>query len=738
YWLPSLPQLGGKLMYEQYYGDEVALFGRDNRQKNPNAVTAGVNYTPVPLLTFGAEQRRGQSGKNDTRFSMDITYQLGVPWQQQINPGAVAAMRSLAGSRYDLAERNNNIVLEYRKKEVISLKTADLVTGYAGEQKSLGVSVNSKYGLERIDWSASPLIAAGGKIVQDGSDWAVVMPAYRSGLEASNSYTVSGVAVDRKGNRSEQSNIQIIVQEPVVSVEKSIFTPESSVLPADGQSKQTLTLSIVDLSGKKTDIPVSDIVLKSEGIVEAKVSELIRKDVGTFELTVYSGHATETVKLTPVVRKVNLRPATIKISDTMPDSDKSSLSANPASIVADNTSLSTLELTLKDSDGTVLSGLADKISFRAEYDSKNRDFSNNLTISEIREVANNKGHYTTTVKGKISGNYIFYPEFSGSSIGGLKVSIELQPDATSSKITEHSILKNNQVSDGRSKNIIKYKIQDSNGNPVKDQLINLSADNEQIIYQPQIRSDNDGIIVAEFTSSVSGDFTIIASNDNGSIQDKITFTDAVKFTGIKVSGPQLTSMPIGEYPRTFPWSGFNGATFTLKTNSEPSSLEWTTSADWFSLDNGKVKFLSEPTKTSRDVEIKVKSRINGSEAVYKFKLYFWFKNSGDQQFTPAEASDYCANFIGNNYYLPSKDELTSQWRKMNGRIWDEWGTLSNYPGAGFKTQSSSGSNLYYITSTTTSNGGYIKVEMLAGTPYGTVGGNNIKEKNYVVCQKKLF
>lgn len=32
YWLCFLPQLGGKLIYEQYYGKEVALFGRDNRQ----------------------------------------------------------------------------------------------------------------------------------------------------------------------------------------------------------------------------------------------------------------------------------------------------------------------------------------------------------------------------------------------------------------------------------------------------------------------------------------------------------------------------------------------------------------------------------------------------------------------------------------------------------------------------------------------------------------------------------
>lgn len=36
-------------MYEQYYGDEVGLFGKDKRQKDPHAISAEVTYTPVPL-----------------------------------------------------------------------------------------------------------------------------------------------------------------------------------------------------------------------------------------------------------------------------------------------------------------------------------------------------------------------------------------------------------------------------------------------------------------------------------------------------------------------------------------------------------------------------------------------------------------------------------------------------------------------------------------------------------------
>ncbi|EOC1973666.1 Ig-like domain-containing protein [Escherichia coli] len=120
-WLPAWPQLGGKLVYEQYYGDEVALFGKDERQNDPHAITAGLSYTPVPLISFSAEQRQGKQGENDTRIGMELTLQPGHSLQKQLDPAEVAARRSLVGSRYDLVDRNNNIVLEYRKKELVRL-----------------------------------------------------------------------------------------------------------------------------------------------------------------------------------------------------------------------------------------------------------------------------------------------------------------------------------------------------------------------------------------------------------------------------------------------------------------------------------------------------------------------------------------------------------------------------------------------------------------------------------------
>lgn len=145
------------------------MFGKDQCQHSPHAFTAGIEYTPVPLLTLSVAQRKGKSGENDTRLGVEIHYQLCMPWQQQINLNAVATMRSLLGSRYYLVERNKNIILEYRKKELIRLHTASQLTGYSGEKKSLEVSVTSNHALARIDWLDPALLAAGGKIVQDSA-----------------------------------------------------------------------------------------------------------------------------------------------------------------------------------------------------------------------------------------------------------------------------------------------------------------------------------------------------------------------------------------------------------------------------------------------------------------------------------------------------------------------------------------------------------------------------------------
>ncbi|PHM40262.1 invasin [Xenorhabdus mauleonii] len=115
FFLPAYPNLGAKLTYEQYFGNDVTLF-HDTKQKDPNLAKFGLTYTPVPLLTMGVDYKQGKGGHSETQFMAKINYKLGVPFSTQLSPGNVDAMRTLTGSRYDLVDRNNNIVLEHQKK----------------------------------------------------------------------------------------------------------------------------------------------------------------------------------------------------------------------------------------------------------------------------------------------------------------------------------------------------------------------------------------------------------------------------------------------------------------------------------------------------------------------------------------------------------------------------------------------------------------------------------------------
>ncbi|HDS5592622.1 TPA: inverse autotransporter beta domain-containing protein [Enterobacter hormaechei subsp. xiangfangensis] len=90
--------MGGKIIYEKYYGNNVALIDKDTLKHNPVTVTMGINYTPILLVTFGVNYRQGEGGDNDTTFNVDMTYRLGVPWSNQVDPAIVDFSRTLAGA----------------------------------------------------------------------------------------------------------------------------------------------------------------------------------------------------------------------------------------------------------------------------------------------------------------------------------------------------------------------------------------------------------------------------------------------------------------------------------------------------------------------------------------------------------------------------------------------------------------------------------------------------------------
>ncbi|AJY09764.1 bacterial Ig-like domain family protein [Burkholderia dolosa AU0158] len=333
-YLPSLPQLGVKLKYEQYFGSGVDLLGSGDRQKNPFAVTAGLEYTPVPAVTVGAAYRRGTGSISDVLFNVQLNYRLGVPLAQQFDPRAVGSMRTLAGSRYDLVQRNNRIVLDYRKHVEIRLSLGGALSGYAGQVIAVPVAVTATYGLQSIQWSAPELFARGGTVSGTNGSYFVTLPSYQPG--GNNTYTIRGVAVDQRGNASSPAEMQVTVigESAAISADQSsaAFSPDR--IYADGRSTSTLTITVVDTNGNGVAGLAQDIDLQAAfnggsttqaqaggsaitgGLSQQpRIGSITDLRNGIYVATVTAGTSTGTLTVTPLLRneKIKLKAAPLML-----------------------------------------------------------------------------------------------------------------------------------------------------------------------------------------------------------------------------------------------------------------------------------------------------------------------------------------------------------------------------------------------------------------------------------------
>ncbi|CDG17462.1 inverse autotransporter beta domain-containing protein [Xenorhabdus doucetiae] len=247
FFLPAYPNLGAKLAYEQYFGDNVTLFNRDTKQKNPNLAKLGLTYTPVPLFTLGVDYKQGGSGHSETQFLANLSYKLGVPLNVQLSPENVASMRTLAGSRYDLVERNNNIVLDHQKIPIVQLFLPETITGYSQEQHDITVKLSSNTAVKQIHWATNEDFAKhGGKLSSRvGNTITVTLPKYLSGDNQNNNYPIYALAELENNQKSVPVEMRVIVRPFMLQKrEEPNFTP-AGPLSATGDKKDGYTFNPV-------------------------------------------------------------------------------------------------------------------------------------------------------------------------------------------------------------------------------------------------------------------------------------------------------------------------------------------------------------------------------------------------------------------------------------------------------------------------------------------------------------
>ncbi|KAE9676258.1 hypothetical protein GP721_14805 [Enterobacteriaceae bacterium TzEc077] len=510
-WLPAWPQLGGKLVYEQYYGDEVALFDKNDRQSNPHAITAGLNYTPFPLLTLSAEQRQGKQGENDTRFAVDLTWQPSSSMQKQLNPDEVAGRRSLAGSRYDLIDRNNNIVLEYRKKELIRLSLLDPVKGKSGEIKPLVSSIQTKYALKGYNIEAAALEAAGGKVSTSGKDITVTLPGYRftNTPETDNTWSIDVTAEDVKGNLSRHEQSMVVIQAPTLSQKDSLLSINPLTVAADKKSTTTLTVTAHDSDG--TPVPGLALQTRSEGVQDITLSDWTDNGDGSYTQILTAGTTSGSVTLTPQINGESAvkESIVVNIVPVVSSRDHSSITIDNVSYYAGDDIKVRVEL--KDESNQ-------PVAYQKEELVKAVTVENSKPGATIVWHEEQPGVYTANYPAHKQGTALRAQLSLHNWNAPLQTHIyNIEANQNKARVATLSATNNDVYADKKTFNTLTINVTDESDNPLINHQVTFKNEkgSAEFVEPPQQNTDGYGVATINMVSQVAEENTISATLPNG-------------------------------------------------------------------------------------------------------------------------------------------------------------------------------------------------------------------------------
>ncbi len=624
-WLPAYPQLGASIQFEKYYGKNVGLFGSDNLQENPYAVTGGISYTPVPLIKFSAQHKQGQSNVHDTTFGVEFNYRPGVSLAEQLSSDNVAVMREVQNRRYDFVERNNNIVLEYKKKHALKISLPESVQGEGESIIPVTLTINNASGgIKSVQWNDSAFTAAGGKISGNGTSWQITLPAYKS--EGVNSWNVGATVQDNRGNVSNYAVMNISVNNSGVSTADSSFTLDgdsSPTISADGQSTYPIVLSLKDSNGKALTGLADNIEMsveftadsnsarQRETVTAPSLGAVEEISAGVYRSVLAAGSQAGTVRVTAKVQGKTFTLSIKQTAATEPDSEVSAvLTAAPAEqVVGYNINL---QLAVKDSQGNVITG-DNTLSFYALNQAEGVEFG---TVTE------KDGVYSATVTSKRAGKITIGVKSDSHDFSGVKKEITFIEDRQQVTFSQFEASQNNALADGKQRNMVTVSLADRFGNVVPGYAVTLSlpAGITQVGGEHAVSTDENGNAIFALISSTPGSY-VITAHAGSQMSTELTVTFASNMTGASLSLTPESSSLISNIPA----NGKDAAVLDVQlTNTNASvngqKIQLITSSEGLSVPTNIVTdstgHVSVPLTTVKAGEYTVTARVtDGSHSV---------------------------------------------------------------------------------------------------------------------------
>ncbi len=501
--------------------------------------------------------------------------------------------------------------------------------------------------------------------------------------------------------------------------EKLTLTASSPLIGVYAPTGATLTATLTSANGTPVEGQVINFSVTPEGatLSGGKVRTnssgqapvvLTSNKVGTYTVTA-SFHNGVTIQT----------QTTVKVTGNSSTAHVASFIADPSTIAATNTDLSTLKTTVEDGSGNLIEGLTVYFALK----------SGSATLTALTAVTDQNGIATTSVKGAMTGSVTVSAVTTAGGMQTVDITLVAGPADTS-----QSVLKSNRSSlkgDYTDSAELRLVLHDISGNPIKvSEGMEFVQSGTNVPYIKISAIDYSLNINGDYKATVTGGgegiatlIPVLNGVHQAGLSTTIQFTraeDKIMSGTVSVNGTDLPTT-------TFPSQGFTGAYYQLNNDNfapgkTAADYEFSSSASWVDVDaTGKVTFKNVGSNWER---ITATPKSGGPSYVYEIRVKSWWVNSGDAFMIYSLAENFCSS---NGYTLPRADHLNHSRSRGIGSLYSEWGDMGHYTtDAGFQ------SNMYWSSSPANSSEQY--VVSLA------TGDQSVFEKlgfAYATCYKNL-
>ncbi|PZV31270.1 inverse autotransporter adhesin-like protein YeeJ [Escherichia coli] len=501
--------------------------------------------------------------------------------------------------------------------------------------------------------------------------------------------------------------------------EKLTLTASSPLIGVYAPTGATLTATLTSANGTPVEGQVINFSVTPEGatLSGGKVRTnssgqapvvLTSNKVGTYTVTA-SFHNGVTIQT----------QTTVKVTGNSSTAHVASFIADPSTIAATNTDLSTLKATVEDGSGNLIEGLTVYFALK----------SGSATLTSLTAVTDQNGIATTSVKGAMTGSVTVSAVTTAGGMQTVDITLVAGPADTS-----QSVLKSNRSSlkgDYTDSAELRLVLHDISGNPIKvSEGMEFVQSGTNVPYIKISAIDYSLNINGDYKATVTGGgegiatlIPVLNGVHQAGLSTTIQFTraeDKIMSGTVSVNGTDLPTT-------TFPSQGFTGAYYQLNNDNfapgkTAADYEFSSSASWVDVDaTGKVTFKNVGSNSER---ITATPKSGGPSYVYEIRVKSWWVNAGEAFMIYSLAENFCSS---NGYTLPRANYLNHCSSRGIGSLYSEWGDMGHYTtDAGFQ------SNMYWSSSPANSSEQY--VVSLA------TGDQSVFEKlgfSYATCYKNL-